>query len=128
MANTRLPSQRQWQERRADERFPLILPVVVKYHGSSNKIVGITRDVSAGGIYVYVPAWPGEGLSIRFSLTLPAALTSFENIHIAGVGRVVRVERLERERMGMAATIDSYEFLSPRYVRLPTVQAAETVK
>jgi len=98
----------QEQERRAKQRFPIQVPVVIR--GAPSEIHGVSRDVSAVGVFFYTENWP-LGLSpIEFRMILPAQITGTESMRVVCKGTVVRVEEDPRAKTGVAATIDSYTF------------------
>ena len=67
---------------------------------------GITRDVSAGGTFLFTETCPPAGTKIEFELFLPKISEQSSKIRVQGEGRVLRVElpREGEERSGFAAT------------------------
>lgn len=101
------------KEKRATRRFPLHLPVSVRYGESADEHAAQTRDVSARGICFLVDSAIQAGSSIDFTLTLPPEITLTESICVRCKGRVVRVEGGNPTgQMAVAAVIDEYEFLT----------------
>lgn len=99
------------REQRATRRFSLRLPVSVKFDTSEKSAQ--TRDVSARGICFYMDDSVAEGSEIEFTLTLPPEITLTESIRVHCKGKVVRVEpESPGGRVGIAAIIERYEFLS----------------
>ncbi|HVZ59292.1 MAG TPA: PilZ domain-containing protein [Terriglobales bacterium] len=99
------------REQRSTRRFSLRLPVTVKVESSEKSAQ--TRDVSARGICFYMDAGVKEGSEIEFTLTLPPEITLTESIRVHCKGKVVRVENeAPGGRVGIAAVIERYEFLS----------------
>jgi len=99
-------------ERRQLPRFPLEISVRVGLPGSDAAVMGRTRDVSAVGIFFYVSYPLQESSDIQFIMTLPPELTRTIAINISCKARIVRVrEDAMRGQMGVAAAIDSYDFL-----------------
>jgi len=99
------------REQRTTRRFSLRLPVVVRCEDSEKP--AHTRDVSARGICFDVDGNVGEGAEIEFTLTLPSEVTLTESIRVRCQGKVVRVQPgVEDGRLGIAAVIERYEFLS----------------
>jgi hypothetical protein len=85
--------------------------VTVKFDSAEKS--GQTRDVSARGICFFMDASVAEGAEIEFTLTLPPEITLTESIRVHCRGKVVRVEPQDAGgRVGIAAVIDRYEFLS----------------
>lgn len=104
-------TQQAQREQRATRRFSLQLPVSVKFD-SAEKLAQ-TRDVSARGICFYMDETLAEGADIEFTLTLPPEITLTESIRVHCKGKVVRVEpEGPAGRVGIAAIIERYEFLS----------------
>ncbi len=101
-------------EQRGTRRFPLQLPVTLRDPAAqAQEITAQTKDVSARGICFYVESNIVEGSDIEFTLTLPPEITLTESIRVRCQGRVVRVERQHPgPKLGVAATIDHYEFLA----------------
>jgi hypothetical protein len=98
----------QEHQRRAKQRFPIQLPVVIK--NTPTEIHGVSRDVSAAGIFFYTTGDEvlKESEPIEFMMILP--LGTAESIHIVCVGTVVRLEEDEDAKTGVAATIDHHDF------------------
>ncbi len=94
--------------KRAMPRFPLQVPVTVKKDAAV--IESKTRDVSASGVFVYLPSAMQEGDQIEFNITLPQELTMTGAIQVTCKGRIVRVTQADNGQVGVAATIDSYVF------------------
>ncbi|MGH9508963.1 MAG: PilZ domain-containing protein [Terriglobales bacterium] len=101
------------QEQRNTRRFALQLPVSVKYvDGSSKEQAAQTRDVSARGVFFYMDTNVKVGSDLEFTLTLPSEITLTDSIRVRCKGKVVRVEEKGSERIGVAAAIDQYDFIS----------------
>lgn len=101
------------QEQRNTRRFALQLPVSVKYvDGSSKEQAAQTRDVSARGVFFYMDSNVKVGSELEFTLTLPSEITLTDSIRVRCKGKVVRVEEKGTERIGVAAAIDQYDFIS----------------
>jgi hypothetical protein len=101
-------------ERRRAERLPLRLPVrVVKLRQESVEIVARTRDLSSAGAYfVVAEGSPRTGSPIEFYVTLDDSPE--KPVELRCRGRVVRVEPLEQDGLGVGASIDRYQFVRPR--------------
>lgn len=98
-------------EKRANRRFSLDLPVVVKFlENGTYEVTGHTRDVSSRGVFFYVNSEITEGASIEFIMTLPSEITLTDPIRVHCYGRVVRVDRCTAEQ-GVAVAIDKYDFV-----------------
>jgi hypothetical protein len=70
-----------------------------------------TRDVSYRGLYFLAASRLDVGSEIEFVLTLPEQVTQSGDVNIRCRGSIVRVETTG-DRMGVAAKINRYEFLS----------------
>jgi hypothetical protein len=98
-------------ERRASRRFTMTLPLTVRSGDPGGKErQGQTRDVSFRGLYFLIEEDFAPGSPIEFILTLPREITMAGDVHIRCFAEIVRVEPHEG-RHGIAARIDSYEFL-----------------
>jgi hypothetical protein len=100
------------QERRAEQRFPLRLPVVVKcLDRPVREESSVTRDVSARGAFFYLDAMLAEGTPLQIILTLPSEITLTESIRVRCKGSVARVTQLKPgAKVGIAAVIERYDF------------------
>lgn len=102
-------------DKRRARRFPMTLPVAVRLEeiaGHDNKTVQ-TRNVSSSGVYFEFASPIEIGTPLEFVLTLPEQITKGSAVRIRCVGKVVRVDenRSEADTLGVAATIERYEFL-----------------
>ncbi|HYY68419.1 MAG TPA: PilZ domain-containing protein [Terriglobales bacterium] len=98
------------QERRAKQRFPVQVPIVVTGAPTGGEIQGVTRDVSSKGVFFYPKQWSSTLSAITFKMILPAEITGTESTRVACKGTVVRLEEGPGGRTGVAATIDTYTF------------------
>lgn len=98
------------QERRAKQRFPVQVPIVITTAPAGGEIQGVTRDVSANGVFFYPKEWPSGLSSIAFKMIFPPEITGTKSTRVSCRGTVVRLELNAETRTGVAATIDSYEF------------------
>ncbi len=98
-------------DKRKHPRFKLALPVEVKM-GSEAQMATSTSDVSAAGVCFTMAQECEVGSELEWELTLPSELSQGRPVRIRCVGKVVRVDRPQaRGRIGVAATIERYEFL-----------------
>ena len=105
------------QELRTTRRFNLRLPVEVKYSADTVKQAKAhTRDVSSRGICFYFDTHIQPGSDIEFTLTLPPEITLTESIRVRCKGTVVRVDSpsTPNGKLGVAATIQHYEFIADK--------------
>lgn len=70
-----------------------------------------TRDISARGIYFRLAGGFELGTELECEVILPPELCQGNSIQVKCRGRIVRVERQEEGEIGVAATIDDYEFV-----------------
>ena len=102
-------------EKRRAKRFAMRLPIAVRaeLHKPEKQVVE-TRDVSSSGVYFEFGSPLEVGASLELLLTLPEPITKGSPVRIRCVGKVVRVEKDlpgEQGRIGVAATIERYEFV-----------------
>lgn len=79
-------------ERRKAQQFPIRLPVTVKYTRAGNyEFTGVSRDLSASGMFLHTDSNIEEGAWVEVILALPSRTS--EQITVQVCGTVVRVER-----------------------------------
>jgi hypothetical protein len=97
--------------RRKLPRFGMQLPLEVKA-GTSTKVEGMTRDISARGVYFLIEK---EALfhssSVEFTVVFPKEVTGHSSLLVRCVGSVVRVEASDQGKIGVPAEIQRYEFV-----------------
>lgn len=99
------------EEKRRARRFDLNLPVQVVAVGENKASQTVkTRDISSTGLFIEFDQRVQAGTRVELMVTLPREITQVGAVQIHCMGRVVRVERAEPERTGVAVTIDRYEF------------------
>ncbi len=98
-------------ERRAKRRFPMELPIQVSVGPLAPRVTGITRDISAGGVFFLVDAQFGMPQTVEFSFTLPPEITLTESITVQCVGKVVRAQAGEPGQTCLGATIERFTFV-----------------
>ena len=97
------------RERRTGQRLPLQVPVSVKAPQAS---IGVTRDLSSGGMFLYTDSRIAEGSELEIVLILPPEITKSEPQWVCCRASVVRVEDGVGEgKFGVAASIRSMEVL-----------------
>jgi hypothetical protein len=104
------------EDRRAAPRFPMRLPMKVKFFNEQpHEENTFTRDVSSGGVFFYLDGFiqnhPGEQESIEFTLTLPLSSALAPDIRVRYTGQVVRIETLPDGKLGVAARMIGHEFV-----------------
>jgi hypothetical protein len=100
-------------ERRVTERFPLNLPMTVRWTTASGIAEAQTKseDVSSRGIYFCLSKRIEDGSPVEVVMTLPNQITSVGRMHVCCTGRVQRTEVVELNRIGVAVQLEHYEFL-----------------
>ncbi len=88
----------------------MTLPLSLAQIGETTE-PALTRDVSSGGVYFELQEPPQPGSQLEFILTLPVEITLTGPVQIRCVGKVIRVDRGVGRQVGVAATIDRYEFV-----------------
>jgi hypothetical protein len=81
-------------ERRSQLRYQVIARVVFTWevNGSAFKGVGITRDISLLGVFIFGSACPGIDTTVHLDIFLPPPQNKGTGMRIAAEGRVIRVE------------------------------------
>ena len=90
---------------RKHNRYRLELPVTFHWkdkEGMWQQHLGLTRDLSVGGAFIFAAALPPSGANLRFKAFLPSGVRALPaGLH--GQGRVVRAEPAHGEhRAGFA--------------------------
>jgi hypothetical protein len=92
-------------------RFDMRLPALVRLQGS-DEFQTETQNVSARGIFFYLDRAVDAGTQLEVTLTFPPHVTLTDAVRVRFNARVIRCESsLPSARIGMAATIENYEFL-----------------
>jgi hypothetical protein len=72
----------------------------------------ITRDISARGVCFELSEEMELGSELRWEMALPPQLCGGQDVRIRCRGKIVRVEKSDAQgKVGVAATIESYEFI-----------------
>jgi PilZ domain len=98
-------------DRRAMRRFSMKLPASVRVPGIPSPFATETVNVSARGIFFYLDRWMKEGSQVEVTMNFPSQVTLTDPLRVRFLAKVVRVEPQDGNRMGVAATIEEYEFL-----------------
>src|SRR6266576_2445967 len=101
-------------DKRRAQRFPMTLPVAIKLTETNGDTSVKTKDISSSGVYLEFSTPMEVGSSLEFILTLPAEITKGQAVKVRCKGKVVRVDRpdtSESAGVGVAATIERYEFV-----------------
>jgi hypothetical protein len=78
-------------ERRAGQRFPFLLPVLVRDLSSGVEARGFTQDISSRGVFFFTDAAFGEGAAIELTLNMPSEITLGDDMRVRCRGSVLRV-------------------------------------
>jgi len=100
------------QDRRAMRRFALQIPASVRVPGIPFEFPTQTENISAQGLFFYLDRWMSQGTQVEVMMVFPPEVTFAEPQYVRLRARVVRVEPLTFERVGVAAVIEGHEFLS----------------
>lgn len=100
------------KEQRRSQRFQLALPLTLiqDSRGEVNK-AGETRNLSSAGVYFVVAEAVELGSHLEFMVTLPEEISLTGPVRLLCKGKVTRVEQQEEALVGVAATIERYEFV-----------------
>src|SRR3954471_5106120 len=99
-------------DKRRAQRYPMALPVAVRLSEAEAAVT--TKDISSSGVYLEFSSPMDVGSSLEFVLTLPRELTDGQPVQVKCRGKVVRVDQTATENgVGVAATIERYEFIRP---------------
>lgn len=105
------------EERRRAQRFPLDLPLEVKWRENSGEVQqpAALRDISANGIYFVVDRNLQPESKVEFYVRLQVEGAPAGGVLLHCVGSVVRVDPTvaDPHHVGVAARIDRYRFLRP---------------
>jgi len=102
-------------ERRRAQRFPLDLPLNVKWgkEGEEVEEAGEVRDISATGVYFQLNRSISPESKLEFYVRLKVEGAAEGGVLLHCVGSVMRVESKDQEQVGVAARIDRYRFVRP---------------
>lgn len=102
-------------ERRRAQRFPLDLPLEVKYgaNGEAVRKPAELQDISASGIYFMVDQSLEPDSKVEFYVRLQMENAPGGSVWLHCIGSVVRVEASPEDpaHVGVAARIDRYRFV-----------------
>jgi len=100
------------QDRRAMRRFAVQIPASVRVSGIPFEFATQTENISAQGLFFYLDRWMSKGTRVEVMMVFPPQVTFAEPEYVRLQARVVRVEPLTFERVGVAAVIEEHQFLS----------------
>jgi hypothetical protein len=99
------------QDRRAMRRFTMKIPASVRISGIPFEFATETENISAQGIFFYLDRWMTKGARVEVMMVFPPQVTLGDPQYVRLQTRVVRVEPVTFERVGVAAVIEDYELL-----------------
>ena len=99
------------REQRRSQRFDLSLPLTLirDSRGELHK-VGETRNLSSTGVYFVVNEPIELGSILEFVVNMPEDVSLVGPVRLLCKGKVTRVEHKEEAMVGVASTIERYEF------------------
>jgi len=94
-------------------RYRLGVPAFFSWldqRGLSQQGEGTTRDISAGGVFLFANTLPPVGSAIRFEISLPPLPGAVRSLRIEAEGRVLRIEPAAggKGRSGFAAVNEGF--------------------
>jgi hypothetical protein len=101
------------KELRKEKRVAAKVPVTAKkqQNGAVEELLGVTRDVSARGVFMYLSNRVAEGSELELVFPMPGESPA-QDTWVRCKARVLRVEKMESgDRFGVAAVLESYEKL-----------------
>ena len=101
-------------DRRAMRRFALQIPASVRVPCIPFEFATQTENISAHGLFFYLDRRMSQGTQVEVTMAFPPQVTFAEPQYVRLQARVVRVEPLTFERVGVAAVIVGHEFLTPQ--------------
>ncbi len=108
-------------ERRKAQQFPIQMPVTVKYMQTGHyEFTGVSRDLSASGMFLHTDSNIEAGAQVEVILTLPSKTP--EQITVEVRGTVVRVERSSPP--GIAIKFEKLVILPEPWSALPASRPA----
>jgi hypothetical protein len=108
-------------ERRTAHRYRISAVVMVKRQSeamASELVHAETRDLSTRGIYFTSDQRFAVGTRVGLSLTIPLQASESSRLVVDAEAKVVRVEEDSHNvagRVGIAALIDSYDIVQPKF-------------
>ncbi len=102
-----------YSKQRSTKRFPLRVPVTVKFTDTGIEKPADTQNISYRGVFFYVDSSVSEGSAMEFTLTLPPEITLADPIRVRCNGKVIRIEPQTPDgKIGIAGLIERFEFLA----------------
>ena len=89
----------------------MTLPLTLLRTGRPDSPEGQTRNLSSCGVYFVVPEKLELGTLLEFAVAFPPEISVTGPVRLHCKGKVTRVEQKEESLVGVAATIERYEFV-----------------
>ncbi len=89
----------------------MTLPLTLVRTGRTDTQEGQTRNLSSCGVYFVVPEKLDLGSLLEFVVAFPNEISLTGGVRLVCKGKVTRVEQKEESLVGVAATIERYEFV-----------------
>jgi hypothetical protein len=100
------------EERRGAKRYRFRFPRKVTWCGTRESLTH-TVEVSSRGVYFVLSESLPLGTPLEFVLTLYPDQTESKPVRLKCRGRVLRIVAVAGDHIGIAASIDDYEFERP---------------
>ena len=84
-----------------------------KFPAGEQSEIGLTRDISSKGLFIYSPSELSVGKRVRVEVLVRGSSEKNGSNYLEGQGKVVRVER-KADRAGFAAAVQLHQKLSGR--------------
>jgi hypothetical protein len=98
---------------RASSRFPIQLPIRVKYGAAlTQETTGTTENLSVGGVFFLTPDSIPQGADIELLLPVPAPLAREGKMWMFCTAQVVRAQQAAQGLTGVGALIKGYKVLA----------------
>lgn len=98
---------------RASSRFPIQLPIRVKYGaGLTQDASGTTENLSVGGVFFVTPDAIPQGADIELLLPVPPPLAKEGKMWMFCTAQVVRAQQAAEGLTGVGALIRGYKVLA----------------
>lgn len=103
----------QQKERRNARRFRMRLPITLTWASKTgaDEMSAETSEVSSKGVRFMAEKGMRSGTPVEFEMTLPHEVTLAGPVRVRCLGRVVRADAMEEQRVGVSVAIERYEFV-----------------
>lgn len=106
-------SEQLFTRERASSRFPIQLPLRVKYGTAlTQETSGTTQNLSVGGVFFVTPDAIPQGADIELLLPVPAPLAKEGKMWMFCTAQVVRAQQAAEGLTGVGALIRGYKVLA----------------